>query len=343
MPIEPFSPLDAHDPRYVTPPQPGGVRLADLLARSLSPIAVTGHAGLGKSTELRRSLADLPDNMPGILVNVAAPCNPEHVLYDIATSCVEYWVQHGPEQQPSPFLVEDLRASDPSFSQGRGRTLKPDAICLAALDELVGAYDLGPHDVQRIVLLVDGVDRLPADAARRVMLQLLKLRPFAAVAVVTSQGAVTGPNARQVLHHYRVMAISPVDVGDADVVSFLCACAASHLGDQDQVSEELQRIAAEHSGGVLRTMLSLVKDACSYADDQVDADALELAIADQVERVRRLICDGDRDVLKAADGRDGLEVPVERKARLLDQGLLFEYGMAEATICRISPLVRRLL
>jgi len=247
-------------------------------------------------------------------------------------------VQTGPDQQPSPFLVEDMRSSDPGFPQGRGRGLKPVEICRAALDELVGAYG-----VERLVLLIDGVDRLEPDAARQVLLQLLEVRGLADIAVVTAHGAIT--NAVEVLEHYRVMPISPVDVRTDEGLAFLVACVSAHLDDGEgaPVSDEVLVQAVQHSGGVIKTALTIVRDARSYAEDSVDDAALALATRDQVERLRRLLCDGDCDALAAADGTRGLEVPVGRKARLLDQGLLLEFGLGEAAVTRSNPLVARLI
>jgi hypothetical protein len=63
---------------------------------------------------------------------------------------------------------------------------------------------------------------------------------------------------------------------------------------------------------------------------------------DHVDAVRRLLLRGDLAVISEAEGTDGVEVPPERRARLLTHGLLVEYGTPPDITVRAHPLVRRL-
>lgn len=338
--IDPFTALDPDDPRYVEPAGPSGRVLAKRLRRGLAPMLFVGHPGLGKSTELRRALAALSADGPAVLIDLGeldVDTNPDRVLYDIAATTLRWWAQDGPEAQPSPFLVQDLRASDPTFPQGQGRTLKPAEIARACWDELAGAAGL-----ERVPLLIDGVDAMGAEDGRRTLLALLLLTEFADLAVVGAPALATGPENIDVVDRYRVVTASPVDPSNDEGTVHLAAIARAHLGDNTVSDESLARLIAA-SGGVLRDLLGLVRDAWAYADDTIDDAAVDEAIRDRTERFRRLLLAGDRKALKKADGTSGLEVEASRKVRLLQQGLLLESGVGAEATTRLHPLVKALL
>lgn len=261
---------------------------------------------------------------------------PERVLYDLSVETLQVWVRDGPEREPSPFLVQDLRASDPSFPQGQGRTLSPSEMALATWDEYTGAADLA----ESLPLLVDGVDALEPELARQVLAQLLHLRPRAELVVTASPRLGYGPENARVLDAWRVVSISPVDPSTADGGAFLRRVVEAHGGELDP---NLVDTVVQASGGVLRELVSILLDARAYADDAIDLDAVRSAIADRTDRLRRLLLAGDREVLREADGTSGLEIPADRKARLLEHGLLLEYGQGSEISNRMHPLLRPLL
>lgn len=351
--IDPHAPLPVGDPRYVLAPEGAGDAVAERIRRGLDPVLLVGHGGTGRSTELRRAAHTLADEGPALVLDLAdlgVPLQPERVLYDIADHLLQWWVADGPEQQPTPFLVQDLRASDPTFPQGTGRTLTPADMARATLDELTLAAG-----VDKLPLLLDGVDTLPVDEGRDLLLRLLALTERAQLAVVGSPDLAHGPANVAVLDAYRVVHASPVRPGQAEHDAFLVQVARAHLGahlgedpaepaDTDQVLPEdsLARLVAL-SGGVLRDLLQLVKDAWAYAESEtVDEAAVDAAVHDRGERIRRLLVAGDLVALADADGTPGFEVPADRKVRLLQQGLLIETGTGVDARVHRHPLVETL-
>lgn len=353
MRVDPFEPLAPGDPRYIERPRDGSARggggdwLAKRIRRGLCPILLVGHPGLGKSTELRRAAARLSEDGHAVLLDLADlrhGRDPDRVLYDVATETVQWWVQAGPDDQPSPFLVQDLRASDPHFPQGQGRTLSPLEIARAAWDELTGAAD-----VQRLPLLVDGLDALPPDTARVVLDRLLQLSALAELVVVGAPEVAMGADNLAVVDRFRMVVLDPLQPASEPGREFLRAVARAHLThgtseDADVgLADEAVDALVDASGGVLRDLLGLVRDAWAYADDAVDEASIAEAIRDRVERFRRLLHAGDRAALQQAHGTDGLEVPADRKVRLLQHGLLLEQGAGEDASVRLHPLVARLI
>jgi hypothetical protein len=52
---------------------------------------------------------------------------------------------------------------------------------------------------------------------------------------------------------------------------------------------------------------------------------------------------GDIDQLRAADGTTGVEIPEERRLRLLMHGLLLEYRVQQGVVVHPAPLLDSLL
>lgn len=348
--IQPLKPLDVGDLRYVPSPDGAGEAVAERIRRGLDPVLLVGHRGTGRSTELRRAAWTLAEEGPALVLDLAdlgVPLRPERVLYDIADKLLQWWVADGPEQQPTPFLVQDLRASDPTFPQGQGRTLSASDMVRATLDELTLAAG-----VDKLPLLLDGVDSLPVDEARDLLLRLLALTERAQLAVVASPELAHGPANVAVLDRYRVVHASPVAPSEPEARAFLAEVARAHLGAQlgeDEAEpadtrevlpdEALDRIV-HLSGGVVRDLLLLVKDAWAYADSEtIDTQAVDAAVHDRGERLRRLLVAGDLAALEAADGTAGLEVPADRKIRLLQHGLLLEVGTGAAARVFRNPII----
>ncbi len=331
-----LAPLEPDDPRLVPPVGRAVADVVDRVRRGLAPLLLVGHAGVGKTTLLRGAHRALLDGAFAVRIDLPPSTDPDRVLYDIAVETVQAWVQTGPEQQPSPFLVQDLRASDPSFPQGQGRTLAPAAIALAAWDELTGAAGL----VERLPLLIDGLDRLEPGTGRRVALQLLALAPRADLVVVASPELAVGPDNAAVLEAFRVLDVAPVPVDTEAGEAMLAAVARAHVGE---AIEPVVAPLVRASGGVLRDLVSLAHDAVAYADGAVDEAALAAACADRTERLRRLLIAGDAAALAAAHGTSGAEVPADRKVRLLASGALIERGVGPGAMVTVHPLVAPLI
>lgn len=334
-----LSAIELGDSRAVTLPRIGAAEVVDRIDRDLCPLLIVGHHGVGKTSLLHAVSAALTEREGGFCVHVdllkLSPLRADRVLFDLAVETVQAWVQGGPEQQPSPFLVQDLRASDPSFPQGQGRTLSPAEIARATWDELTGAAGM----VERLPLLIDGLDRVQPELARTIARSLLDLTSRADLVVVASPQLGYGPDNADLLDAWRTVAVGPLDPSEPSHHDSLVQVVLAHGGpDLEPVAPQI----AELSGGVLRDLVGLVHDVRAYADDAIDAGAVARAAADRCERLRRLLVAGDLAALRAADGSSGAEVPADRKVRLLESGLLLEYGLGPGAIVRPHPLLRPL-
>ncbi|MFK7931185.1 MAG: hypothetical protein AB8H79_23580 [Myxococcota bacterium] len=337
--IDPFEPMTPESDRYQQPPADGGGAMAQAVRQGLAPILWVGHAGMGKSTELVRAASLLQSSGPALRFDVGTipgGVKPERVLYEVAVHTVHWWAQEGPDPLPSPFLVQDLRASDPSFPQGQGRTLPPHEIALAAWAELTGAAER-----DRVPLLIDGVDHLEPDCARAVLKALLVLEPYADLVVVGGPAQATGELNRAVVDRYRVVSLDPWDV-ERDA-GYAAAVVQGYVGGDEPVAEPLVQRLVHASGGCMRDLLALTRDAAAYADETLDDAAIDKAIIDRVERFRRLVLSGDRQALREAHETSGLETPSDRKVRLLQHGLLMERGVGEAARVSVHPMAKRLM
>lgn len=335
-------PLTSDDPRYVEPHGVGASQVVERVQKGLTPLLLVGHRGVGKSTVLRRAAGMLSDDGYAVVLNLRdlPQVDPSRILYDLASFLVRAWVQDGPEEQPSPFLVQDLRSSDPEFPQGQGRSLPPVEIARAALTELVGASP----SRERLPLLIDGLDRLPVAIGREIAERLLAVRDLASVVLVASPALSVGPGNVALLDAYRVVYLSPVDVASDRGAAFLERVARAHIGALPHATAPL----IARSGGVLSDLVGLLQDTLSYAGrpddlDEITDDHVRSACDDRTDRLRRLLLAGDRAALSACTGLSGAEVPADRKVRLLQHGFLLEYGVGSDIQVRPHPLVTPLL
>lgn len=105
------------------------------------------------------------------------------------------------------------------------------------------------------------------------------------------------------------------------------------------------------SSGLPRDFLQLAADAATYARlrrgaDWPDQADLLSARMDFIESFRRALQPGDEEALRKVDGTDGRELELERKLRMLAQGLLLEVASPAGVpfkVMRPHNLVRPLL
>lgn len=344
-PTDAFRGLEPGDERYRPRPSGGAAALADRLIADPMPIAVTGPVGAGKSTELAAAAAILRsrrwlayrfdvEEVTGEGAALSAPL----LHFGVAAKLLEA-LSTSPDalEPPSQSLVRDLRASDPRFSRGFGLVRPTDELARAAARELSEA-----HDNQGVAVLIDGLDRVADDTARPIALSLTDLFPIR-TAVVVAPALAYGEEAFLLLDRVRPFSIGNLDPKEADARAFLVDLAR---GRGETAADAVLRRAAESSGGVPRSFLRLLSAARMYARvagrDEPDADDLAHAEDDQIDAIRRLLLRGDLAVIREAEGTDGVEVPPERRARLLTHGLLVEYGSPPHITVRAHPLVRRL-
>jgi len=347
--LEPARPLASADARYVPRPWGGGDRLAVLVRNGLTPIVVTGPLGSGKTTELRHAAGLLGDDTAGFAIEVEKllppeDLRPELLLWEIAHHLIDTIVERDPEARPSRALVEDIRASDPRLPRGSGIARTPTEIARMVLAEvrlLTGR--------SRVALLVDGIDQADHDRATAAIRALLSLRHDADLVIVVAPALAHGPDSHEVLAHVRVWWLPAIPVASEAGRKHLARIVARRL-DHKTLPKALHEVvdrAAVQSGGVTRLFLHLVQDAALYASAEgrvrPNAETLTHAIRDHADALRRVLVAGDLDALAKASDTDGLEVPADRKVRLLAHNALLEYPEGELSVVRPHPLLHALI
>lgn len=347
-------PLPMGDRRYVRRPWGSGDRLASLILAGLSPIAVTGASGSGKTTELGRAALALAerDVFPLLLhvdalVDLADP-SPDLVLYVVAEAMLDQVIQQRPEVVPSKQVIADIRASDPRLGRGSGTRRLPRDLMAQVAEEILRLVDM-----PGMALLLDGLDRAPIEVARAAARAFVNVRDALPVVLVVDPSLANGPESRELLQRFRIFPLPAIPTvagahGADRGRAFLTEVLERRLGAElpSALLPVAQR-AAERSGGLIRSFNELLADAVSYA--AVDAgglpgeDALDEAIRDRADAIRRLLRDGDLGALADAAGTDGLEIEVERRVRFLSHGLLLEYPAGEDMVVAPHPLLQRLI
>lgn len=191
----------------------------------------------------------------------------------------------------------------------------------------------------RLAILVDGLEKAEASTALDAVRLLLSFRDEAALVFVVPSSLVTGPGTYSLSSDgVRLFPLRAIPIDRREGMQFLKAIAMKRLG-LTELSSQLDFLfstAARASGGLPRMFLQILQDAAGYASlEQREVPAredLRNAVMDHVESIQRLLREGDRDVLRDADGHDGSEVPLERRLRLVSQGLLLEYPTSDGRV-----------
>ncbi len=347
--LDPARSLPPDDPRYIPRPWGGGDHLATLIRHGLTPIAVTGPSGSGKTTELRRAAGLLGDDIHGVDVPIDLLVGPDDlrpdlVLWELSQFLIDDVLSRDPDAQPSRALIDDLRASDPRLPRGQGFYRRP-----VELAELVLAEVRVLTGRSRVALLLDGLDGASEESARVLVRALLSLQHDADLVVVVPPALAQGPDSHDIVTHMRVFWLPSIPTDDPSGLRYLRRLIATRLGLRGLPKGlgALVDRAAEQSGGVTRIFLHLVQDAALFAEaagrSRPTEAALDAAVRDRADAMRRLLIAGDLDALAAARDTDGLEVPADRKVRLLSHNALLEYPRDGFTVVRPHPLLIPLL
>lgn len=344
--LRPYHPLPPGDPAYMPRPRKVGTRLARMVRRGLTPAALCGPAGHGKTTELHRVAHLLREEVECVRLDLqelgAAELAPSELLYELSRTLVEGWVARDLPTLPSRLLVKNLRASDPRFPQGDGKAYPPHEMAAIVLGQLAAALGRGP-----LCLLLDGLDGIDPEPARTQAAALLALREHARLVIAIDSRLAHGPESAELLGGYRVVALTALRVHEgAPGRSFLMELARRRLAEEGLPTpvEQLLEDAAIASGGVPRTFLQLVQSAAAYSENLNELpEGLREARRDTADALRRLLREGDLTALVRADGTGGQEIPTGRRTRLLEHGLLLEYTDVDDVILRPHPLVARLV
>ncbi len=345
--LQPLRPVatGAHEAHYVAPPHKVATRLAGRLAIPNQRVALWGPVGSGKSTELRAAARHLAPAVLPVTISLDVELDlrrvpPEWEIFQaLGRALVEAAAVAGIE--PSAPLAKRLESAQIAGPVGAfGTTLAGPELIRELLSEI--------SRVCPSALLVDGLEKPTSAIAHECLRFLRELGPTASLLVVLSPALVTGPEAYEVLENleFRQIALwpAPVDaaLGESAVQGreFLKEIAVRRLGAQARESlDGLLDDAAVESGGMPRTFLQLLRDAHTAASlagrDLPNPTDLAESVRDHRWSLRRLLRDGDLDAMRDSLGSSGIEVPIERRTRLLAHGLMLEYEVPD----RSEPVV----
>lgn len=373
--LDPYQPPPEDRPWYVARPTGQGVRLSEAIQAGFGGgrIALTGPAGVGKSTEILNAarsvgegwfalpvlidqLAHVPSIDPPTLilalsVTVArmssATANARKLLLSIVGA-----------PPVSVGLLEPLNASLSALGIVPGHRQWGAAPREASIPEMMDAFDQllrEARGVRRSVLLVDGLEKAGAQARPMAdLLADLAERTSSFVTIVLGSDMVTGPHAHAVVSRYKIMELSPIMVeGDGPVAQaglrFMREIFARRTGEDAELQplREVVDRAARFSGGVPRLFLQLLQDAMGYAQiasrTLPDLTDLRDAVRDQNDNMRLLLTRGDLERIRGALGTDGTELEADHRGRYLTQGLLLARRVEGRVELVAHPLLRPLL
>lgn len=353
--LQPDQPLQGFERAYV-PRLVGGDRLAVLVRAGLCPMALTGPHGCGKTTELNRARVVLAaEGMRVFGFDLAQlwdgpDLDGKRALYGLAVGLVDRTVDMEPGFEPPQALIDDLRASDPTFPRGHGKVRPPLDLLEEAIGEVCRFYGK-----DRLALFVDGLDEVEPRLGRELLTWLDRAARLADLVVVLSPTLAHGPDNQPVLRRFRLfpVPVPPVldlmELDGSQGRDFLTRVALGRLEIEDPTPALLQVLdrMARRSGGLPRTFLRLLRDAGLYAG--IESRPLPAprhvreALRDAVLTMQRLLEAGDIEALDKARGTAGLGIEADRRVRFLAHALLVEHASGEDTVVLPHPLLERLI
>lgn len=260
-------------------------------------------------------------------------------------------------QSDAPIAVVGPAGSGKSTSLARfGRELseqRPNTRCVSVLcgptpDQLrlVARATKEKLHADRLVLLLDGLERANTAEIQAALDELLRFHDdFRLVAVLPAQ-SMYGDASAWIHERFRmhfIPAVEPTGAGR----DFLREVVRRRVGEIPAALEAIVDEAITQSGGIPRTLLQLVQDAGSYATlagrELPLPEDLTLAVQDHRQSLRRLLDKDDKRALLDADGTDGSEIELPRRARLIAHGLLLEYQTHGDLVVHPAPMLRPIL
>jgi hypothetical protein len=207
---------------------------------------------------------------------------------------------------------------------------------------------------QRVALLVDGTEKAGGESAAELFDALATLPDELDLVVVVPWSAAYGPRAPDVIRQgerlFTLRALTVEGPLGEDGQFFLRQMLRQRIAPVPLPAElvGILGLAADWSGGIPRTFLQLVADAVTNArlrrhGPWPTLKDLQDAVVDLRDSFRRILLPGDTEALRAVDGTDGREMPLDRKIRLLAHGALLERAGEHGPFMEPHPLVRMLL
>lgn len=346
--LQPLRPaLGAEGPDlYVEPPHHTGSTLARRLGLEGQRMVLWGPVGSGKSTELRAAARRVDPSLLPVVVPLDLDLDlrkvPQEWELHAALATHILTAVDATSDTYSAKLTERLKRAGLLDSSGPHA---PSLASAALTRELLS--ELGRR--RRVALLLDGLEKATTAIAKATMRTLAKELRDTNLVVVASPAVVTGPDAYELIQDlgFRQQPLRPVIVdphlGNPAEAGrrFMVKIALKRLGeDAASLLGSVIDEAVTYSGGIPRTFLQLLRDAHTAAalagrERPTDRDLAE-AVSDHRSSMFRLLREGDEAALRDSRDTSGVEVPIERRIRLLAQGLMLEYTLPD----RIDPLVR---
>jgi hypothetical protein len=364
--LAPNRPLDPGNAAYV--PRPADApRIPDWVTSGRTPLLVVGPAGVGKSTELAFAAQALKDSRIACLVPLdrfenMRTLTTEQALLRIAGR-LAYVAVKALHLPITPALLDDLDRHGVLAGGVAPKVTSMFDIRSAEDLALLVIREIARESKQgRVTLLIDGLEKTPHGPAELVFDALRELHSEVELVVVVPWHAAYGPNAETVIvPGEKLIVLPPVEVDGPEGATgraFLRNMAVRRLQlDEDTLAKAPPSFSsslgvldtcARLSGGVPRSFLQLLADAASHARISADEDwpgleHIQQAVEDQRESFRRLLIPGDDAALRMVDGRDGRDMTLDQKLRLLSHGVLLERRENGRPIMRPHPIARLLL
>lgn len=355
--LAPHRPLKPRDPLHVRRPGDGGDEIARWIAAGADAVAIAGPVGSGKSTELAWAASSLWGRFVAVQVPLDKVLDMRRITEDQVFLQVAgriAAVAHGALKLPLSAALEErltrVRSAPPMLAPGVLTSPARDLL-LQTLREVAESSHQG-----EIALLVDGLEKCAPSDALQIARALLELKGQARIVLIAPFTLVVGSGAHELLSSVdRLFFLHAVPVrqdmgarGEAGR-AFLREIVRLRL-DLSALPDDLVPLldqAAVASGGVPRSFLQLVRAAGTYAAlgvrETMMAEDLAEAMNDHIESLERLLVEGDIEELRRADGTTGVEIPEERRLRLLSHGLLLEYKTEAGDVVHPAPLLERAL
>lgn len=350
--LAPHRPLGLGEAGYITRPTGGGDAIANWVTAGGNTVLVGGPTGVGKSTELAQAAAALAATRAAFVVSADRLTNVHRLSADELMGVIaQGLVRHARDElrlQVAPEL-ESATKSVPAAAHvatAMFHASRPSA-ARAALNEITRRSPQG-----RLVLLIDGLEKLPpGPTAQEIFEALSRLPEEIDLVVVIPWHSVFGGGTESVIRAgerlHRVLPLDTEGPGAAETTTFFYSLLSNRLPGLALPSamDALVERAIVSSAGLPRGFLQLVADAGTYARVKrgaawPDASDLDDAIIDQQDSFRRALLPGDTQAIVAVIGSDGRELELERRVRLLAQGVLLERTRSGRVVLEMHPLIK---
>ncbi len=346
--LDPNRPLDGDSPLYVPRPGRNAERLAAAISAGRQVELVVGPTGIGKSTELARAAHLLAGTHVVVMVRVDREANMREaespvVGWLVARAAARACFGSGlslPKALADASALHAVEGELPSTFVSASVGPPPDELAIGLVAHLARSQP------KRVVLVLDGLEKCGAGLDRRVFAFVGRFAPHSAVVTTLPWRLAygTSPGGEDLVasgeHHFT---LRPLLQGTAEEAHFFLQLARLRLGALP-ASSSLMAPAYDACGGIPRTFQQLLLEAHTYARmrgaPEPAAEDIQSAIADLRASFRRALRPGDMEQMLGLRGTDGRAMDLERRVRLLSQGLMLEVDSGSDFQVLPHPLVQ---